>query len=97
MTYNIHGVEIRAILVHNHPNTDRSEVYFAHDLSLDDRYKLADSGIGVFYDPATSFRYLTVDTALLVGNADSKSVVKSCECGSAAVGSLKHSLWCPCN
>lgn len=95
MDYNIHEVEIRAILVRNHGTT--SEIYFSHDLHTADRRHLADRGIPVFYDQATGFRYLTVDTALLSRNTVNKVTIQpQCECGAKAVGAFRHSSWCPC-
>lgn len=95
MNYKIHGVEIRAILVVRAKDALKSEVYFSHDLVWKDRQKLADSGIPVFYDVGTAFRYITVDTSLLSGNMDNKLSVKKCECGSSSVGASRHSTWCP--
>lgn len=96
MTYNIHGVQIRATLVHNHGV--QSDIYFAHDISFPDRGLLERHNIPVYFAVGTGFRYLTVDTSLLSRNTDSMSDCSPvCECGAKAVGASRHSPWCPCN
>lgn len=98
MNYNIHGVEIKAVLVQNLPK-DKSEVWFPHDIAWADRETLSKHGIGIYYDPTTHFRYMRVDTSLLSGSTTNKVIhdAKSCECGAKAVGASRHSSWCPCN
>lgn len=95
MTYNIHGIEIRASLVHNHGV--QSDVYFAHDISFPDRALLERHNVPVYFDVGTGFRYITVDTALLSRFTMDKVIQGAeCECGAKAVGASRHSTWCPC-
>lgn len=94
MNYKIHGVEIRASMVH-HRDNGTADVFFSHDIAIPDRERLANAGVPVFYDMYTNFRYMTVDTSLLSGNMDNKLSVKKCECGSSSVGASRHSTWCP--
>lgn len=94
MSVRLFGVELRPEVEMN-TQDGRRDLYFSHDLSIDDRTVLADNGIPVFFDILTGFRYVTVDTALLNWSNKSSQIVHKCECGASAVQASRHSTWCP--